>query len=225
MTTTSAPRTKTPSKRKTAQAKQAAPKAQSKQPAGERIGWLPVPDESSLDEDIRALFERAQERLGFVPNVFRVYAFRPEHFRRWRSHFTEVTVGESEITPTEREMIAVAVSNENHCLYCLTSHGAGLRVALGDGVLGDRITLDYRRAGLDERTTAMLDYAVKITKNPVECSEADIERLRAAGFSDQAIFDIAETAAMYNFTNRLAAATGMMPNREYHNMGRMKAEG
>jgi uncharacterized peroxidase-related enzyme len=86
--------------------------------------------------------------------------------------------------------------------------------------LGDRITLDYRRAGLDERTLAMLDYVVKITNNPVECSEADIEHLRSVGFSDEAIFDIAETAAMYNFTNRLASATGMLPNREYHNMGR-----
>ncbi len=186
----------------------------------ERIGWLPVPDMSELDDDIRALFDKAQARLGFVPNVFRVYAFRPEHFRRWRAHFTEVTVGESELTPAEREMISVAVSAENHCLYCLTSHGATLRQLLGDEVQGDRITLDYRRAGLDERHTAMLDYAVKITKSPVECSEADIERLRAAGFSDQAIFDIAETAAMFNFTNRLASATGMLPNREYHHLGR-----
>jgi uncharacterized peroxidase-related enzyme len=186
----------------------------------ERIAWLPVADEAALDEDVRALFEKARDRLGFVPNVFKVYAARPEHFRRWRAHFTEVTIGESELTPAEREMIAVVVSSENHCLYCLTSHGAGLRVALGDQVLGDRITLDYRRAGLDERTTAMLDYAAKITRSPVECSGADIERLRSLGFSDQAIFDIAETAAMYNFTNRLASATGMLPNREYHGMGR-----
>lgn len=191
-----------------------------KKPTGERIAWLPVPPEDTLDEDLRGLFARAREKLGFVPNVFRVYAFRPERFRRWRAHFNEVTVGESELTQAEREMIAVAVSAENHCLYCLTAHGAALRVALDDGVLGDRITLDYRRAGLDERTTAMLEYAVKITRSPVECSEADIERLRALGFSDQAIFDIAETAAMYNFTNRLAAATGMLPNREYHDMGR-----
>jgi uncharacterized peroxidase-related enzyme len=221
MTTTSAPRAKSPAKgAKATEAKPRAAKPKAKQSEGERIAWLPVPDDSELDEDIRGLFERAQERLGFVPNVFRVYAARPEHFRRWRAHFTEVTVGESELTPAEREMIAVAVSNENHCLYCLTSHGAGLRVAVGDAVQGDRITLDYRRAGLDERTTAMLDYAVKITLHPVECSEADIDRLRSVGFSDEGIFDIAETAAMYNFTNRLAAATGMMPNREYHNMGR-----
>ena len=186
----------------------------------ERIAWLPVPDEASLDEDVRGLFERARSKLGFVPNVFRVFALRPEHFRRWRAHFTEVTVGESELTPAEREMIAVVVSAENHCLYCLIAHGTSLRQALGDQVLGDRITLDYRRAGLDERTTAMLDYAAKVTRSPVECSEADIERLRALGFSDQAIFDIAETAAMYNFTNRLASATGMLPNREYHALGR-----
>ncbi|MGH2586136.1 MAG: peroxidase-related enzyme [Dehalococcoidia bacterium] len=187
----------------------------------EQIAWLPVADATvTEDEDVRRLFDRAIERLGFIPNVFKVYAARTEHFKKWRPHFSEVTIGESELTVAEREMIAVAVSAENHCLYCLTAHGAGLRQALGDQVQGDRITLDYRRAGLDERTTAMLDYAVKITKAPVECSEADIERLRAAGFSDQAIWDIIETAAMYNFTNRIAAASGMLPNREYHMLGR-----
>jgi len=186
----------------------------------ERIAWLPPVGDAPSDPDVSSLFQRAREKLGFIPNVFRVFAARPEHFKKWRAHFNEVTIGESQITPAEREMIAVVVSAENHCLYCLTAHGAGLRVALGDQVLGDRITLDYRRARLDERTTAMLDYAVKITKHPVECDEADIERLRGLGFSDEAIFDIIETAAMYNFTNRVASATGMLPNREYHGMGR-----
>ena len=186
----------------------------------ERIAWLPVAERTSDDADVRSLFQRAVDKLGFIPNVFKVYAARPEHFKKWRAHFNEVTIGDSELTVAEREMIAVVVSAENHCLYCLTAHGAGLRQALGDQVLGDRITLDYRRAGLDERTTAMLDYAAKITKNPVECGEADIERLRGLGFSDQAIFDIIETAAMYNFTNRIASATGMLPNREYHMLGR-----
>ncbi len=189
--------------------------------ADERIAWLPVADASvTEDEEVRRLFERATEKLGFIPNVFRVFAARPEHFKKWRAHFNEVTIGESELSVAEREMIAVVVSAENHCLYCLTAHGAGLRQALGDQVLGDRITLDYRRAGLDERTTVMLDYAAKITKSPVECSEADIERLRSVGFSDQGIWDIIETAAMYNFTNRIASATGMLPNREYHMLGR-----
>ena len=184
------------------------------------ISRFPVPALSDMPADIRDRLLAVQEKSGFIPNVFKVFAARPEHFKKWRAHFNEVTIGESELTPAEREMIAVAVSAENHCLYCLTSHGAGLRQALGDQVLGDRITLDYRRAGLDERTTAMLDYAAKITVRPVECNEADIERLRTVGFSDQAIWDIIETAAMYNFTNRIAAASGMLPNREYHMIGR-----
>lgn len=205
----------------------------------ERVCWLAVPNEAELDEDLRKLFSKAREKLGFVPNVFVAYMVRPEHFRRWFNYFRELMQGESELSPAEREMISVVVSSENQCLYCMVSHGAELRQALaatslssispsrGEAgstteaeILGDRITLDYRRAGLNERTTAMLDYAVKITRNPVECSEADIERLRDLGFSNQAIFDIAEITAMFNFTNRLASATGMLPNREYHSLGR-----
>ena len=186
----------------------------------EPVTWLTLPNRDTLDEDLQKLFAKAQEKMGLVPNVFVVYTIRPEHFRRWFSYFRELMQGESDLTPAEREMISVVVSSENHCLYCLVSHGADLRVALNDEVLGDRITLDYRRAGLDERTTAMLDYAVKITRTPVECNQADIQRLRDLGFSDEAILDIAEIAAMFNFTNRVASATGMMPNREYHSRGR-----
>ncbi len=186
----------------------------------EPIAWLPIPAEDQLDPDIQKLFAKAREKLGFVPNVFRVYTVRPSHFRPWFDHFRELMYGDSELTRAEREMICLAVSAENGCLYCLVSHGAELRVVLGDEVLADRITLDYRRAGLDERTVAMLDYAVKLTRVPKECSQADIHRLRSLGFSDQAIFDIAEIAAMFNFTNRLASATGMLPNPEYHGMGR-----
>jgi uncharacterized peroxidase-related enzyme len=117
-------------------------------------------------------------------------------------------------------MISVAVSMANGCLYCLVAHGAALREASDDKVEADRITLDYRRADLTSRERAMLDYAVKVTKTPGECDEADIEALRAEGFTDEAIWDIVEVASMYNFTNRLAMATGMMPNREYHALAR-----
>ena len=186
----------------------------------EPIAWLAYQPEEALDPGLQKLFRKAREALGFVPNVFVGYMVRPKHFSLWFAHFRELVMGEGELSRAEREMISVVVSAENHCLYCLVSHGADLRVALEDPVLGDRIVFDYRRAGLDARTTAMLDYAVKITNNPVECEEADIEHLRSFGFSDEAIFDIAEIAAMYNFTNRLAAASGMLPNREYHSMGR-----
>lgn len=186
----------------------------------ERFTWLSMPGEDVEDEGLQKLFAKAKEALGFVPNVFLGYTIRPTHFRPWFDHFRQIMQGESELSPAEREMICLAVSSENQCLYCLIAHGAELRQMLGDPILGDRITLDYRRAGLDERTMAILDYAVKITISPVDCNEDDIDRLRALGFSDEGIFDIAETAAMFNFTNRLASATGMMPNREYHSLGR-----
>ena len=188
--------------------------------SGEKVSWLTLPAEDTLDPDLQKLFAKAREKIGFVPNVFVGYAIRQSHFRNWFSHFRELTQGESELSRAEREMISVVVSAENHCLYCLVSHGADLRMALEDPVLGDRIVFDYKRAGLSARTEAMLDYAVKITREPTACSPADIENLRRHGFSDETIFDIAEIAAMYNFTNRLASATGMLPNREYHSLGR-----
>jgi uncharacterized peroxidase-related enzyme len=182
--------------------------------------WLQLPDETTLDEETQALLAKARRNVGFLPNVLATYRLRPERLRKWIRHFNEVMRGESALTPTEREMIAVVVSVENHCLYCLVSHGAELRVLLGDPILAETIAFDYRRAGLDDRALAMLDYAVKISQRPVECSEADIDHLRGLGFADETIFDIAETAALYNFTNRLASAVGMMPNREYYGMGR-----
>ncbi|MFT5193922.1 MAG: putative peroxidase-related enzyme [Cellvibrionaceae bacterium] len=186
----------------------------------EKISWLEMPLTEVEDPGMQKLFAKAKEVFGFIPNVFLGYTIRPSHFSHWFNHFREITQGESELTVTEREMIAVVVSNENGCLYCLVAHGADLRVQLGDPILGDRIMFDYQKAGLDEETMVMLDYAVKITVNPLDCGEGDIEYMRQLGFSDKKIFDIAEISAMYNFTNRLASATGMMPNPEYHGMGR-----
>lgn len=182
--------------------------------------WLKLPAREDVDPSMQKLFGKAHEVLGFVPNVFVGYSIRPKHFSAWFNHFRELMQGESELTVAEREMICLAVSAENGCLYCLVAHSAELRKLLGDAALVDYIGIDYKRAGLDERTTAMLDYAVKITKHSRLCEEADIERLRGLGFSDEAIFDIIEVAAMFNFTNRLASASGMLPNREYHSLGR-----
>ena len=186
----------------------------------EKISWLEMPLTDVEDPSMQKLFAKAKEVFGFIPNVFLGYTIRPERFTHWFNHFKAVTQGDSELTLAEREMIAVVVSNENGCLYCLVSHSADLRVKLGDPILANRIMFDYQKAGLDEETMVMLDYAVKITVNPLDCGEGDIEYMRQLGFSDKKIFDIAEIAAMYNFTNRLASATGMMPNPEYHGMGR-----
>jgi uncharacterized peroxidase-related enzyme len=155
-----------------------------------------------------------------VPNVFVAFAWRESRFNKWRAHFEDLMAPSPGLGKAEREMISVVVSMQNLCLYCLTAHGFALRALLKDPVKGDRITLDYRRAGLTEKQLAMLDFAVKLTLDPVTVSEEDIEDLRAVGFSDEDVWDIAEVTAMFNYTNRLSSATGMMPNREYNGMAR-----
>ncbi len=188
--------------------------------SNERISWLSIPGESVQDERMQKLFAKSRAALGFVPNVFLGYTLRPSHFSGWFGLFKELMQGPGLLSPAEREMIAVVVSAENHCLYCLASHGADLRAKLNDPVLGERITFDYRRAGLDARTLAMLDFAAKLTREPVAMHESDVQALRGHGFSDETIFDIVEITAMYNFTNRMASGTGLMPNREYHAQAR-----
>lgn len=180
------------------------------------ISWFPVPDESELPEGLQGLFRKARESVGFVPNVFRAYGFRPERLSAWFNHYKLLHEATDNLSAAEREMIAVAVSMENGCLYCLVSHGAALREALGDPVLADRITLDYRRAGLDARTRAILDYAVKITNEPLECTPQDIEHLQGFGLTLEEVWDVMEVASMYNFTNRMSLACGKLPNEEYH---------
>jgi uncharacterized peroxidase-related enzyme len=188
--------------------------------ADERISWFPVLGDDELDEPERKLFAKANEVIGFVPNVFRAYAWRPERFRAWFGHFKNVMEGTDGLSAREREMISVTVSQVNQCLYCLVAHGAALREQSDDKIEADRITFDHRRADLGPKERAMLDFAVKLTKDPGACQESDIESLKAHGFSDEDVWDIIEVASMYNFTNRLAMATGMLPNREYHSLSR-----
>ena len=185
------------------------------------MSWFPVPAEDELPEDLQGLFRKARERMGFVPNVFVSYSFRPERLRTWFAHFKSVHEPTDNLSAADREMIAVVVSMANGCLYCLVAHGAALREALGDPVLGDRITLDWRRAGgLSDRQRAICAMAERLTLTPLECTEAELEELRAHGLSDTDAWDVIEIAAMYNFTNRLALATGQMPNPEYHALAR-----
>lgn len=180
-------------------------------------GWFfPAPDESELPENLRTLFEKARENIGFVPNVFRSYAYRPERLSAWFAHYKQLHEPTENLGAADREMIAVVVSMANGCVYCLVAHGTELANALDDRVLADRITLDWRRAGLDERRRAICAYAEKLTLHPRECEEADLHGLRAVGLADEEIWDVVEIAAMYNFTNRMAMALAQLPNEEYH---------
>jgi uncharacterized peroxidase-related enzyme len=182
--------------------------------------WFPVPDEGDLPSDLRGLFAKAQERLGFVPNVFRVWAFRPEHLSAWFAHFRQLHQPSERLSAADREMIAVVVSAANGCLYCLVAHGAALREELGDPVLGERISYDWRRAGLDARRTAICAYAEKLTLRPREVTRADLETLLGVGLTLEDAWDVAEISAMYNLTNRMAMATNMLPNPQYSGQAR-----
>ena len=182
--------------------------------------WFPVPDETELPSDLRGLFAKARERLGFVPNVFRVYAFRPSRLSAWFAHFRQLHEPSDHLSAADREMIAVVVSSANGCLYCLVAHGAVLREELGDPVLGERISYDWRRAELDQRRAAICAYAEKLTLTPRMLTRADLQSLLDVGLTLEEAWDVAELAAMYNLTNRMAMATNMLPNPEYSGQAR-----
>ena len=189
-------------------------------PSSLPISRLPIPDEETLPEDIKSLYEQMREKPGFVPNVYRAYSLRPQQLRGFLALYESIMDAESGLSKAEREMIAVTVSSQNHCFYCLTSHGAVLRVRSRDEVLADTIVANYRAADLPPRQRAMLDFAVKITLASDTCSDEDIDHLRSVGFSDEDIMDIIQVAGFFNYSNRVANALEMRPNREFHSMAR-----
>lgn len=184
---------------------------------------LDLGPDDRLEPEIEAYFAKCEEKLGFVPNVFRAYAFDNARLKAFMMMSDDLMLGESGLSRAEREMIAVAVSAINHCHYCLTSHGAALRQRAKDPELGETIAQNYRAANLDRRRKAMLDFAAKLTETPDKIEEADRAALRRAGFSDRDIWDIAAVASFFNMSNRMAAATDMRPNPEYHYLARERA--
>ena len=180
---------------------------------------LPVPKKPK-DADLAKYFEKCLEKLGMVPNVIKVVAQNPKKARTFIATYNELMLGESGLSKLEREMIAVVVSSANRCYYCLVAHGQAVRQISGDPQLGEMMVMNYRVAELDPRQRAMLDFAWKLTVAPFDIGDSDRASLRKVGFSDQDIYDIGDTAAFFNMTNRLAHATDMMPNPEYHAMTR-----
>jgi uncharacterized peroxidase-related enzyme len=194
--------------------------AHSSQAAAETGSWFPVPDEADLPPGLQGLFAKARERLGFVPNVFRVMAFRPERLSAWFAHYRQLHEPTEGLSAADREMVAVVVSAANGCLYCLVAHGAALRQELENPVLGERISYDWRRADLEPRRVAICAYAEKLTLRPREVTRDDLQTLLDVGLTLEEAWDVAELAAMYNFTNRMAMATNMLPNQEYSGQAR-----
>ena len=176
--------------------------------------------QAKLTPAMAAYFKKCQDRLGFVPNVLIAYAFDMAKLETFVAMYNDLMLGDSGLSKLEREMIAVAVSSQNRCYYCLTAHGAAVRQYSGSPLLGDQIVMNYRVARLSKRQRAMLDFAVKLTASPWSVEEGDRERLRRAGFSDRDIWDISAVAGFFNMSNRVASATDMRPNTVYHGQAR-----
>lgn len=176
----------------------------------------PVP----LGADMAAYFAKCEEKLGFVPNVLKAYAFDMPKLAAFVAMYNDLMLAPSGLSKLEREMIAVAVSAHNRCYYCLVAHGAAVRQLSGDPPLGELMAMNYRAARLSKRHRAMLDFAVKLTAEPWLVEEEDRVALRRAGFSDRDIWDIAAVTGFFNMTNRVASTTDMRPNRVYHRQSR-----
>jgi len=181
---------------------------------------LDLPMVDPLPPQTQKYFDICQEKLGLVPNVLKAYAFDIDKLNAFSALYNDMMLADSGLTKLEREMIAVTVSSINKCFYCLTAHGAAVRELSGDPKLGEHLVMNWRTAPVTPEQRAMLEFAAKLTTESHAVEEVDRQRLRDHGFSDRDIWDIAGVAGFYNMTNRVASATDMRPNDEYHSAAR-----
>jgi uncharacterized peroxidase-related enzyme len=186
----------------------------------EAISIFPVPEIDSIEADIRERILAVQEKAGFVPNIFLALAARPAEFRAFFDYHDALMEGESGLSKGEKEMIVVATSGLNQCLYCVVAHGAILRIREKSPTISDQIATNYRKADISERQRAMLDYAVKVSQSAYAVSDADHVPLKEHGFNMQDIWDIGAISAFFAMSNRLANMSSVRPNTEFHTLGR-----
>ncbi len=178
-----------------------------------------VPAIDSLPADLQARIAEETEDAGFTPNVFLAFAYRPSHFRAFFQYHDALTEN-TDLSRQEIEMIVVTVSGINDCLYCVIAHGALLRIYADDEELPDKLATNHRSADLSTRHKQMLDFSEKLTRNPGQIGDSDIQRLSNAGFSEREIWDIASVVSYYNLSNRMATVADMRPNAEFYTLGR-----
>ena len=185
------------------------------------ISRFPVPALESLPDDLRARIVEVQEKAGFVPNVFLTLAHRPDEFRAFFAYHDALMLKPSGLTKGDKEMIVVATSGANNCLYCVVAHGALLRIYEKKPLLADQVAVNHRKADISPRQRAMLDFALKVCLDSQAIDDSDYAALRAHGFSDEDAWDIAAITALFALSNRMANATAMRPNDEFYLMGRV----
>jgi 4-carboxymuconolactone decarboxylase len=184
------------------------------------ISRFPVPALADLPDDIRARILTVQEKSGFIPNVFLVLAHRPDEFRAFFAYHDALMEKPGNLTKAEREMIVVATSSLNQCQYCVVAHGAILRIRAKNPLLADQVATNYRKADITPRQKAMLNFAVKVSAEAYAVGESDFDALKAHGFTEEDVWDIAAIAAFFAMSNRIANVTTMRPNPEFYTLGR-----
>ena len=172
------------------------------------------------EDQVKNYLEIVQQKIGFIPNVLAAFAKFPKQFEGFTKLYNALMLGESGLTKLEREMIAVTVSSENHCFYCLVAHGSAVRELSNDPQLGERIAANFRSAELPKKQEELLNFTKKLTKDPSEIGENDRKKLRDVGYTDRDIWDISAIVGLFTMPNRLASATEMEPNNNYHNLAR-----
>jgi len=185
------------------------------------ISRYPVPSLDELPDDIRARILEVQEKSGFVPNVFLALAHRPDEFRAFFAYHDALMLRPSGLTKGEREMIVVATSGANSCVYCVVAHGAILRIYEKNPLIAEQVATNYRKADIPPRQKAMLAFAMKVAAASGTIEDADFEALRPYGFSDEDIWDIGAIAAFFALSNRMANMIAMRPNDEFYLLGRL----
>ena len=189
--------------------------------ADKPISRYPIPDINDLPEDIKSTILKVQEQSGFIPNVFIALAHRPDEFRAFFAYHNALIGKEGGLTLAEKEMIIVATSAHNNCIYCVVAHGAILRIRAKDALIADQVATNYRKADITPRQMAMLDFTTKVATDSAGIDEADCEALRAYEFSDEDIWDIVAIAGLYSLSNRMANFARIRPNDEFYLMGRV----
>jgi uncharacterized peroxidase-related enzyme len=189
------------------------------------ISRYPVPEIADLPDDIRTRILEVQQKTGFIPNVFLGFAHRPDEARAFFAYHDALLLKEGgNLTKGEREMIIVATSGVNRCLYCVVAHGAILRIYEKKPLIADQVAVNHRKADITERQKAMLDFALKVSKSADEINEGDFEALRAHGFDDEDIWDIGAITALFGLSNRMANLMSLRPNDEFYLLGRVPRE-
>lgn len=186
------------------------------------ISRFPVPDLQDLPEDIRARILEVSEKTGFIPNIFLALAHRPDEFRAFFAYHDALMEKDGGLTKGEREMIVVATSGLNQCIYCVVAHGAVLRIREKNPLIADQLATNYRKADISGRQRTMLDYAVKVSLRPYEISESDLTLLEEQGFSEEDVWDIGAISSFFALSNRLANMASIRPNDEFYLLGRVK---